>query len=380
MKQGSTHISMLSVLLIVVGLLVVIVGPQLVNTEVLTGTFAAGNAFGKHKKSPVPIPTPQPSVAPTPLPTSPPTNSNSQKMRILEIRYFPKGETDVIYHPNTLSTQLQGYLNKATKFHGFSNPNAVSAITPEVVKVINRYKARPNVDNNWGTTYNMILEEDNICQQIHDLDIDQVWLWVDPRDGYDPNPGVEFAISSPHFQNGVQYATIATPPFCNGRDSFVIMGFDDTRTADLALHSFGHLLEGMLGNLQTIDLFWYRFGGNNAAGYPLKERCGNVHFPPNGTQDYDYANQTQVTSSCENWNPELTGAKQTFNCTKWNCNQGDYLVWWMQNMPNTNSAVTYLGKQLPNWFDFVVDFDEKYSFYKNQTQYFMNSDFLSRNP
>lgn len=299
-------------------------------------------------------------------------------LKVLELRYFPKGQSDVINHPNTLSAQLQNALRESSRFRGYSSPGAPPSIQVEIVKVIDRNKARPNINNDWVATYNAILAEDNLCQQIKDLDIDQIWMWVDPRTGYDPNPGVEYAISSPLFRTNLQYVTVPYTPFCNGESSFAIMGFDTTRTYDLAQHSFGHYMEGLLGNIQSIELFWYRFGGNDQVGFPRAARCGNVHFPPNGAADYDYGNNSVALTACEDWNPEGTGQKTAYTCTRWGCTQGGYLTWWMQNMPNMNNNFVYQGKKIPNWWDFVVDFDETIQKYGAlSSTYYMDPVFLA---
>ncbi|HSW89585.1 MAG TPA: hypothetical protein VLH19_01805 [Patescibacteria group bacterium] len=297
-------------------------------------------------------------------------------LRVIEVRYYPHGPTDVVYNPDDLSSQLQTLLASGSAFHGSGDP----AINVQVVGVYNRNETRPNTDGNWGTTYAAILAEDNLCQVIHDQKIDQVWLWVDPRTGYDPNPGVEYAISSNMFQNGLQFVTAATPAFCNGQESFVIMGFDDTRTVDYAQHSFGHLMEGLVGNLQTVELFWYRFAGNTSQGYTASQRCGNVHFPPNTTTEYDYSSTASATTNfCQDWHPDGSGSTSTVTCSTWGCTQGGYLTWWMQNMPNTGNTLTYQSLKLPSWWDFLYDMDYTIPTYYRDSTYFMNRSFLDQN-
>jgi hypothetical protein len=80
---------------------------------------------------------------------------------------------------------------------------------------------------------------------------------------------------------------------------------------------------------------------HNGASYardPFDASCGNVHFPPNGRQHYDYAGAATVQSSCESFG---RGAGKTrVNASTWagfealapDCG-GAFLVWWFQNMP-----------------------------------------------
>ena len=72
---------------------------------------------------------------------------------------------------------------------------------------------------------------------------------------------------------------------------------------------------------------------------PIDFVCGNVHFPPNGVQHYDYErfNET-VLSSCENFG--RGGELKEVNANLWqeftadylDCG-GDFLIWWYFNMP-----------------------------------------------
>lgn len=292
-------------------------------------------------------------------------------LRVIEVRYLP--DTPV-YDPDWLSTQLQALLRDASRFHYYSNPTALPAIQIQVVAVYNHYTPRPDPDGTWYGSFAATLAADNLCDRINAEDIDQIWLWVDPVT--DPRPGVEYAISGPFFGEGAPYATVASPAFCGGQRSFGFMGFDTTRPPDYALHSFGHFMEGLLGTLQTVELFWYRYAGDTDAGYPLTERCGNVHFPPNGEIDYDYDNPAFVETTCEDWNPQATGLSQHYNCGRWGCNQQGYLLWWLQNMPNAGHRQVYQGQYLPNWWDFTQDMDANIQAYLSDREYFMNRAFL----
>jgi hypothetical protein len=85
--------------------------------------------------------------------------------------------------------------------------------------------------------------------------------------------------------------------------------------------------------------------------------CGWSHYPPNGESDYDWANPRFVPTDCEDWNPQGTGMKQTFNCERWGCNGHEFFVWWMQNLPGRDNGLTYRGRDVRNWWHFVGDFD-----------------------
>lgn len=292
----------------------------------------------------------------------------SSVLRVIEVRYFALPKSQAPYQPDQLSIELSALISRASK----------ELVSVEIVDQIDHLTARSQ-GTNWFDVYTRMLRQNNLCSRIKNENIDQIWLWVDPRPNSDPGPGMEYVISSSLFEKDAQYATTAPIPFCDNDTHFVIMGFDYTRQADMALHSFGHYMEGLLGNIQSVDLFWYAFSGINSAGYPLNSRCGNVHFPPNGTTDYDYTNQTFVSNSYLDWNPQLSGEVTTYNCNAWNCNHSDFLVWWMNKMPGIEDNLTYEDKLLPPWWDFVVNLDAKILKYSNNPKYYMNRDFIQNN-
>lgn len=307
-----------------------------------------------------------------------PAQTYPHKIRVVEVRFFPAG-SNYVYHPDTLSTQLQGMIKDASSFHKYAVPTATPSTEIEVVQVINHQGKRPTGNGDWEESYKQILQNDNLCDIITTQNIDQLWIWADPRAGFDEAPGQEYAISSNRFRNLVQPAVIPSTPFCGGARGFTFFEFDFSRTADLALHSYGHYLEGLIANVQSRELFWQRYAGENSGSFLRSERCGNVHFPPNGRNDYDYSNSSYVKSACESWDPALTGTKVRMNCTRWGCTQEGYLKWWMQNMPNQNNTLTYLGKKLPNWFDFTYDIDSALNNYAADSTYFTNTSFMDAN-
>lgn len=47
--------------------------------------------------------------------------------------------------------------------------------------------------------------------------------------------------------------------------------------------------------------------------------CGNIHYPPNGTSDYDYANSSPVPSNCDDFAnyPDLGDPAETAKPVNW---------------------------------------------------------------
>lgn len=98
---------------------------------------------------------------------------------------------------------------------------------------------------------------------------------------------------------------------------------------------------------------------------PYDPFCGNVHFPPNAGGQYDYASSTQVLSSCQDYGrhsgPGGADAKALVDAGNWaqysslapDCG-GEFMVWWMQNMPAPGSGQTYVdGRTMPGMWPFL---------------------------
>jgi hypothetical protein len=92
---------------------------------------------------------------------------------------------------------------------------------------------------------------------------------------------------------------------------------------------------------------------------PLDQGCGNVHFPPNARQHYDYENMQPVKSTCEHYGepnaPQdtFTGAKVTEYEKTWGDCGGGWQVYWRQSFPGyQNKAMDPDGKPMKNWWPF----------------------------
>ncbi len=85
-------------------------------------------------------------------------------------------------------------------------------------------------------------------------------------------------------------------------------------------------------------------------------------------QGYNLTSERKWWSDCETWNPDNPNPNyKLVNCHTWygeKCDgtineQGEipFHVWWMQNIPGKNNNLTYNGKQMRNWWEFILDFD-----------------------
>jgi hypothetical protein len=95
--------------------------------------------------------------------------------------------------------------------------------------------------------------------------------------------------------------------------------------------------------------------------HPDSAHCGNIHFPPNGTSDYDYANPNYVITYADNWKryPLLLDQTRSVNRQEWSYPGGDYqrgfMRWWFNHLPRYTGV--YKGK-LNNWWHYIVDYEE----------------------
>lgn len=242
---------------------------------------------------------------------SEPNCGAGSETKVLNLFFIPEN-INPIYNPHDLTNRIIPTMREYS--HTKVNFRVVDEIT---VNRSTTKKADGRMD------YNALVSEFDICRKLNSDEIDEVWVWVNGADG----AGWEWIISG-------SYNYPETMNSC-GKD-LVIMGFDYTRSYDLALHSFGHRMEVLAkANNYSEYIAWDTRDDDYNTPYgstiPLETGvvgCGNVHFPPNAQSHYDYSNSGQVQSSC-------TGVTQTISCTAWGCNQEGFMKWWFSYIPST---------------------------------------------
>jgi hypothetical protein len=109
-------------------------------------------------------------------------------------------------------------------------------------------------------------------------------------------------------------------------------------------------------------------GGSTAASFTFDrwgEGCGNVHFPPNGSQQYAYSEATPVRSTCEHYGlgggaagkdlatPFTSQLVSDYEKRFGDCG-GGWQVYMRQSMPGYgNGGVGDDGKPLKSWWPFL---------------------------
>ncbi len=273
----------------------------------------------------------------------------------------------------------------ASRYHGYSNPNAPAFINPKVVKIVDLRDNSGNVDSamlplatngtevdysqlNTPAYADLIGIDDpqnpgthlTLCQLFEKGVINEVWASV-----ADPAPnGVKFGESAEskrvYDANNVpvtpaKFVTVGNGPDISptARDTSTrlpcqvttrIWDFNPTRGSGCHLHSLGHLLENYARdaavpafgavakrffNLDFDTRFQAPFksyydvcpytdaiciawqSNIHASSGPASSQtfdfmdtsagCGNVHFPPNATTQYETTGDTSVLTSCANY-------------------------------------------------------------------------------
>jgi len=164
-----------------------------------------------------------------------------------------------------------------------------------------------------------------------------------------------------------------SPPLIRDSRLYVVMGLNYERGVPEALHSFSHRCESIMlkvygswSGTSTVNHLWDRFTRVKGQGVAVAG-CGNVHFPPNATADYDYGNPSLVLSEADSWLnfPDLSAPAKMIGRSDWGLPdyQSSFLIWWMSRFPKApgryvdpTNAINH-GK-LNNWWGYLVDMNE----------------------
>ena len=177
--------------------------------------------------------------------------------------------------------------------------------------------------------YNKIVNDPNldICGRVNRGEIDEVWIYNGPYFGFYEStlvgPGAYWYNSPP----------VPGPHSCNRL--IPIMGPSPERTG-LTGHGEGHRMESTMSRVygswqqNRTDHNWERFALVDALSPNYSySGCGNIHFPPNGTSDYDYSNSSVANTNCDDFNnyPNLGDPAITVkpvSCATWGCDHFGY--------------------------------------------------------
>jgi len=225
--------------------------------------------------------------------------------------------------------------------------------------------------------YAAILRDADFLARLEADQVDELWVMAFPYAGlYESCMGGRGAI----WCNGP-----VIPNTAHISRRFVVMGFNYERGVGEMLENLGHRAESIMAHVfadlpedrpraspwrtllaklgfaqpaqADVDLsgnLWAQFT-RHARTHPGLAACGNVHFAPNSTTDYDWGNPRPVLSNADDWlnYPHFTGQRRLMTCADWG--NGDirlHHLWWLRRFPHV-AGRTPTGR-LNNWWRYVV--------------------------
>ncbi len=208
--------------------------------------------------------------------------------------------------------------------------------------------------------YNAMVDYYDFDTRRNNGQIDEIWVYTFPFGGmYESQlmgPGAFWYNSPPLAHPGLNRL-------------LSVMGWNYERGVAEALHSLGHRAESAMsyayGRWQGFpppeDPNMWEIFAQIDIRTPGQANCGNIHYPPNGQSDYDYANTRYVITYADNWKryPLLLDQTRSVNREEWSYAGGDYhrgfMVWWFGHLPRFQGVHEGM---LNNWWHYIVDYEE----------------------
>ncbi len=300
---------------------------------------------------------------------------------VVVVKYFPvKGENidisvtgdwgeSLVYtrhKTDSLSRQLVEFLNDASRFRAYKNPQAAPSLHYKIVKTIDFLEPLPTTKKIWQRTpftdYCAIMERIDGRYWVDDEKVKEIWLW-----GYHGGKVHlwESNMAGPYGDVSNSNRDEKDLPVYN--HTYTFYHYNYQRGLSEAVEDHMHQIEAVLNYIDGRDdtpedqwpqlLFWGKFVGSDKSHKIVNPGCGWAHYPPNAEKDYDWKNPRFVKSDIEDWKPDGTGEKKSMNCERWNCNSLDWFKLWMQSLPGLNNGLVYQGKPMLNWWIFIGDWD-----------------------
>jgi hypothetical protein len=212
------------------------------------------------------------------------------------------------------------------------------------------------------TDYEAIVESINGQDWVDKHGVKEIWLW-----GYHGGKVHLWESNMAGLYGDVSNSNRDEDDLPVFENTYTFYHYNYQRGLSEAVEDHMHQIEAVLNYVDGRDdtakdewdqlLFWGKFVGSDASHKIISPGCGWAHYPPNGEQDYDWANKRYVETDIEDWKPDGSGEKKRMNCERWNCNSVDWFKLWMQSLPGLNNNLQYQGKNLQNWWIFIGDWD-----------------------
>lgn len=316
------------------------------------------------------VPTSQPTpTAPPPGPPAPSPEVTGMSVPVLALKYIPVDQSNptlvdrniagtdlppgttvefVRQKTDTLNSDVSAFLNDASAYHKYKDPASAPVLNYSIYEVKEYLEPVPIVPGSGSRPADHVTILKNkgfdICDYVESQGVKEVWVWMFHSNYAYP---VESYQRGPYGGLGNGYMDL---PLC--AKTYTVYDYNYGRGIGEAVENHDHHIEALMRSI-NYGVWQNNFVGAEAPASSY--RCGWSHCPPNvmsvcPSHNYDWANETSVSSDCEDWKLDGTGVLTTVSCHTWagaTCgnDSGDkFKKWWMQNIP-------------PLWWQFIGEFD-----------------------
>jgi hypothetical protein len=223
-----------------------------------------------------------------------------------------------------------------------------------------RQKARPSM-----TSFQWLYEKFDLPRRIKDKDVSEIWLWGAPYMAWDelhwktPGDQIPYQTDNPWFYRPYDIPDVGK--------TIWIMGFSYERGEDCMLESYCHRIESVLSltvgrgvwdHKKNAGNPWVRFTRVDK-DFPGESEVGSVHYAPNSKGDYDWNNDREVRTYCDDWltYPNLPRRKRLLNAKSggWGPGGAEHHLWWMKHLPHGPGVTDGFYN---NWWEYIVNYDQ----------------------
>ena len=186
------------------------------------------------------------------------------------------------------------------------------------------------------------LSSEGVCTDVNAGTTNELWLFGGPYFGY-----YESQLTGP------KAFWYNSPPLAGSTCNKLlpIMGFNYERSLAEMVHDMLHRTESTMSRVygswaeDRMANNWDKFALVAAQSPSFNySGCGNAHWTPTSTQDYDYANPRSIPSFCDDFlnypnlkNPPSSALK-TITCSAWGCEELAYYRYFFQHLPHVTGS------------------------------------------
>jgi hypothetical protein len=257
-------------------------------------------------------------------------------------------------------------LEDGSRYRGYLKTNAAPCLNYQVAGSLEFLSPLPTVAKAGHdvpmTDYRQIMKAVKIEDWVERKGVKEVWIW-----GYHGGKVDlwESNMASRHGDVSNSDRDESDLPVLS--KTYTVYHYNYQRGTSEAVEDHMHQIEAFLNHIDGRDttpperwpelLFWGKFVGSDRTMKIVKPGCGWAHYPPNGEQDYDWANPRYVETDMDDWKPDRSGRTERMNCERWGGNSLRWFVYWMQHLPGPENGLKFQGKPLHNWWIFIGDYD-----------------------